>query len=92
MSEDARQWKKDRRGASGVNVVEYESDYSVAVEQGRRQAETDAQATAGADRLALRVRRDGVRRMSQQRSAVSPTAVIRGGQPDDGKLFYGFDV
>ncbi|MDT4818936.1 D-serine dehydratase [compost metagenome] len=41
MSSDARQWKKEKLRANGVTVVEYESDYSVAVEQGRRQAACD---------------------------------------------------
>ena len=41
MSADARQWKKEKLRAHGVNVVEYSEDYSVAVEQGRQEAESD---------------------------------------------------
>ncbi|MEC7940491.1 MAG: D-serine ammonia-lyase [Pseudomonadota bacterium] len=41
MSADAREWKKNKLREHGVNVVEYEQDYGVAVEQGRKEAEQD---------------------------------------------------
>ncbi len=41
MSADAREWKKQKLRDNGVNVVEYEQDYGVAVEQGRLQAAGD---------------------------------------------------
>ncbi|UIP29984.1 D-serine ammonia-lyase [Photobacterium sp. TLY01] len=41
MSADARAWKKQKLREHGVNVVEYEQDYGVAVEKGRKEAEKD---------------------------------------------------
>ena len=41
MSADARVWKKNKLREHGVNVVEYEQDYGVAVEQGRKEAAQD---------------------------------------------------
>ncbi|MBG9453124.1 serine ammonia-lyase [Lysinibacillus sphaericus] len=41
MSSDAKEWKKALLRKKGATVIEYEADYSIAVEQGRREAELD---------------------------------------------------
>ncbi|NLD15957.1 MAG: D-serine ammonia-lyase [Tissierellia bacterium] len=41
MSSDAKQWKKDLLRSKGAKVVEYDGDFTTAVEEGRKQSDMD---------------------------------------------------
>lgn len=41
MSQDAKKWKKDLLKQIGAEVIQYDQDYSVAVEEGRKKAQSN---------------------------------------------------
>ena len=43
MSQDAKEWKKEKLRSQGVTVVEYKGDYGKAVAQGRAESDADPQ-------------------------------------------------
>ena len=41
MSQDAKEWKKEKLRSQGVKVIEYQGDYGAAVAQGRAESDAD---------------------------------------------------